>query len=72
MRSVVVPVKTAVDACARFLDDQRVLVEPACGAALVPVYEELQEISDFNSLLVIVCGGATTTTSKLNNWMATL
>lgn len=30
----------AVDACVRFAADHRMLVEPACGAALAPVYSE--------------------------------
>ena len=40
-QSVVVSDSQAVSACTRFLDDHRLLVEPACGAALAPVYEKL-------------------------------
>lgn len=47
----------AVAACRRFLDDQQVLVEPACGAALAVVYEKHPALAAYQSLLVIVCGG---------------
>ncbi len=37
---VVVSDAAAIDAIVRFLDDTRLLVEPACGAALAPLYTE--------------------------------
>lgn len=55
--SVVVSDQAALSACERFLADQRVLVEPACGAALAPVYERAPALSNFGKLLIIVCGG---------------
>ncbi|MBC7414928.1 MAG: pyridoxal-phosphate dependent enzyme [Herminiimonas sp.] len=55
--SVVVSDAAAVDACIRFADDLRVLVEPACGAALAVAYGDMPPLRRFSRPLVIVCGG---------------
>ncbi|XP_004843792.3 serine dehydratase-like isoform X1 [Heterocephalus glaber] len=55
----------AVSAVQRFLDDERMLVEPACGAALAAIYSgllgQLQAEGRLSpslaSVVVIVCGG---------------
>lgn len=57
VQSVTVTDKQAVNACLQFLDDHHVLVEPACGAALAVVYEQLPIIKQYESVLVVVCGG---------------
>jgi L-serine/L-threonine ammonia-lyase len=57
VRSVVVSDAQAVDACLRFADDARALVEPACGAALAVAYQDLPELRPFTQPLFIVCGG---------------
>ena len=67
---VVVSDQSAVDACTRFLDDHRVLVEPACGAALAIAYEHADQLLRFKRVLMIVCGGATTTVERLQAWQA--
>lgn len=67
-QSVVVSDSQAVSACARFLDDHRLLVEPACGAALAPVYENLPAIEPFNTIVCIVCGGSTVTGEQLRSY----
>ncbi|OGO91916.1 MAG: serine dehydratase [Coxiella sp. RIFCSPHIGHO2_12_FULL_44_14] len=54
---LVVSDKAAVLACRRFVDDHRVLVEPACGAALSVIYDRAPSLTTAHSLLVIVCGG---------------
>ena len=46
-------------ACENFLSDHKILVEPACGAALSPIYNKLDELEAFSKILVIVCGGST-------------
>ena len=66
--SVVVTDQQAVAACLRFLDDQRVVVEPACGASLALVYGDAQELAGYKNVLLIVCGGATATLSQLEKW----
>jgi len=68
LQSVVVSDRAAVSACQRFLADHRVVVEPACGASLAAVYDGAPELEDFDSVLVIVCGGATTTLEQLREW----
>jgi L-serine/L-threonine ammonia-lyase len=63
--SEVVSDADAIAASVAFLDDHRVLVEPACGAALAPVYANAKCLQSYASLLVIVCGGSTTTLKQL-------
>ncbi|MDX8121386.1 pyridoxal-phosphate dependent enzyme [Janthinobacterium sp. GMG2] len=72
LHSVVVSDRDAVDACQRFITDQRLVVEPACGAALAAVYGKAPELAPYRNVLVIVCGGVTATTQQLDHWSATL
>ena len=72
IHSVVVSDRDAVDACQRFITDQRLVVEPACGAALAAVYGKVPELAPYRNVLVIVCGGVTATTQQLDHWTATL
>ena len=60
----------ALGACEQFLTDHRVLVEPACGAALSVVYDGHPVLNDYSTLAVIVCGGATTTIDQIRQWAA--
>ncbi|CAG8865752.1 Phenylserine dehydratase [Pseudomonas fluorescens] len=59
--------REAVDACLAFLDDHRVLVEPACGASLAVLYGAKLPVSHLENVLVIVCGGSTATVEVLMN-----
>ena len=68
IRSIVVSDHAAVAACERFLADHRMVVEPACGASLATVYEGVPALDCFKSILVVVCGGATTTVEQLQAW----
>lgn len=68
VESVVVSDADAAGACIRFLDDHRVLVEPACGAALAVAYAHADRLARFERILMIVCGGATTTVERLQAW----
>jgi L-serine/L-threonine ammonia-lyase len=68
VHSVLVSDQEAVDACNRFLDDHRLLVEPACGAALASVYGNASALAPYRKVLVIVCGGATATADNLQQW----
>lgn len=47
----------ALSACQQFAQDRRLLVEPACGAALSAVYSQSDILSGFENIAVIVCGG---------------
>jgi len=55
--SVVVSDEAALAACVRFAHTQRVLVEPACGAALSVAYQDHAALSGSTDVMVIVCGG---------------
>jgi len=66
--SLVVSDQTAIAACDRFLVDHRVVVEPACGASLATIYDGVAALDGFKSVLVVVCGGATTTVEQLQQW----
>lgn len=68
VRSVVVSDRSALAACERFLADHRLLVEPACGASLALAYERAPELDEFRSVLVVVCGGATTSIDQIRQW----
>jgi len=68
IHSVVVSDRATVSACQRFITDQRLVVEPACGAALAVVYDALPELDSFQSVLVIVCGGVTASVEQLQRW----
>ena len=68
IHSAVVSDQAAVSACLQFADDHRVVVEPACGAALAAVYRRLSELDRFSAILVVVCGGVTVSLGQLQAW----
>lgn len=67
IESVVVTDQDALDACERFLLDHRVLVEPACGAALSLAYKQ-GYFERYANVLMVVCGGATATLGQIQQW----
>lgn len=68
IHSIVVSDRSALAACERFLTDHRILVEPACGAALSVVYDRAPALASHDKVLVIVCGGATATIDQIRTW----
>lgn len=68
IHNIVVSDQSALSACERFLDDHRMLVEPACGASLAVVYENKSLLESCSNVLIIVCGGATTTIDQIREW----
>lgn len=66
--SVTVSDAQAVDACSRFADACRVLVEPACGAALAAPAVHPALFERFRAPLFEVCGGNGVTPAKLAAW----
>jgi L-serine/L-threonine ammonia-lyase len=70
VHSLLVSDQQAVAACTRFLDDHRLLVEPACGAALAVAYAVPEALAAFDKVLIIVCGGATASADNLRQWNA--
>lgn len=65
VKSVQVSDLSALQACRRFLDDQRILVEPACGAALAVAYDQGALLHAYKQVLVIVCGGVSASISSI-------
>lgn len=72
IHSLVVSDKNTVDACTRFLNDHRVLVEPACGAALSVLYNQKIHFKPTDNVVVIVCGGASINLEMLLNYQRTI
>jgi L-serine/L-threonine ammonia-lyase len=66
--SVVVSDRQAVQACSRFADTVRVLVEPACGASLAALDARPDLFARFHAPLVEVCGGMGVTPARLAGW----
>jgi L-serine/L-threonine ammonia-lyase len=65
--------RAAVEACLRFADDHRVLVEPACGAALAAVYGAAEAVlAGVGPVVVIVCGGVGVNLAMLEKWQREL
>nr|WP_180317164.1 pyridoxal-phosphate dependent enzyme [Delftia acidovorans] len=70
VRSAVVTDAQALDACLCFIDDHRLHVEPACGAALALAYAGAPALQGFKRVLVVACGGTTNTLEQLQTWHA--
>jgi len=66
--SQVVSDAEAVEACLSFAADHRVVVEPACGAALAVLYHRAAWLKEHQSVLTVVCGGAGVTHEQLSRW----
>ena len=58
----------AVDACLQFARDHRMLVEPACGAALAVLYSGRLRNSIAGPIVVEVCGGSGVNLELLQLW----
>ncbi|MBA1275382.1 pyridoxal-phosphate dependent enzyme [Stutzerimonas azotifigens] len=67
VHSRVVSDREALAACERFLDDHRILVEPACGASLALPYFAADSLAG-ERVLVVVCGGVTATLDQQRLW----
>ncbi|XP_016058537.1 PREDICTED: L-serine dehydratase/L-threonine deaminase [Miniopterus natalensis] len=73
--SEVISDQEAVAAIEKFVDDEKILVEPACGAALAAVYSNVvQKLQGegkirvpLSSLVVIVCGGSNISLAQLQD-----
>ena len=55
-------------ALVQFLNDHRILVEPACAVALSTVYERAPQLESYDSVCVIVCGGSAVNLDLVNEW----
>ena len=70
--SVVVSDAQAVQACIRFADTTRVLVEPACGASIAALDVHASIFARFKSPLIEVCGGMGVSLARLAQWSTDL
>jgi L-serine/L-threonine ammonia-lyase len=76
--SLVVSDQEAVSACVQFANEQKTLVEPACGAAIASVYsqrcaEQVFHVANRGTkdqlrVVVIVCGGSIVNLDLMNQW----
>lgn len=64
----------AAQACCRFADDERILVELACGAALALCYDGRlkkalgRPVYKDDKVVIVVCGGSAVNTSIIEHW----
>jgi L-serine/L-threonine ammonia-lyase len=70
--SVTVTDAQALAACRKFADVHRVLVEPACGAAIAALDAHPALMRRFERPLVEVCGGVGVSLTRLAAWEAAL
>jgi len=68
VHNVTVSDAQAVSACLAFADQMRILVEPACGAALAVAYQRLPELTPYKRPLIVVCGGIGVSLAALAGW----
>ncbi|ENX20801.1 hypothetical protein F892_02828 [Acinetobacter vivianii] len=68
VQGITVSDQAAVNACLKFLDDHRTLVEPACGATLSILYDQKINFMPLENVLVIVCGGASISFEQLSKY----
>ena len=71
VHSCVVTDAEAVAACLLFAREQRVLVEPACGAALAAIFSShhrQQHLAHAQRILVVACGGSAVSLELLEGW----
>jgi len=66
----------ACAACWRFLDDERFLVEPACGVSVALAYDGrlktyLKGFRPDSKVVIVVCGGSKITLDSLNQYRQT-
>ena len=57
-----------IKACIELLDDQRVLVEPACSASFSALSIGIPLVDQAKNIVVILCGGSGITEKMLRGW----
>lgn len=71
--SLVLSDAEAAEACWRFADDERMLVEPACGVSVALAYRGrlrklLKSFSHDSKVVIVVCGGSLVSLADLARW----
>uniref|UniRef100_A0AAR5NZK8 L-serine ammonia-lyase n=1 Tax=Dendroctonus ponderosae TaxID=77166 RepID=A0AAR5NZK8_DENPD len=69
IKGITVTDEEAIDACFKFLDDHRTLVEPACGATLATLYNKKMDFSPSDNILVIIWNQAHGMKNSLELWL---
>lgn len=72
--TVVLSDAEAVDGCKKYLNDERILVEPACGVCLALCYEGrlrklMPELTVESNVVMVVCGGSNISFEILDNYV---
>jgi len=70
IKSCLVTDQEALESCFNFATEHRMLVEPACGAALSGVYFKSEELFDdmVKPIVVVVCGGNMASLDLFETW----
>lgn len=76
VRSVVLSDGEACMGCWRLADDERILVEPACGVSVALAYDGrlkhlIKGLTKESKVVIVVCGGSGVTIEKLVEWRKT-
>lgn len=72
--SLVLKDQDAIEGCVRFADDERIMVEPACGVSVATCYNGslrklLPDLMEESKVVIVVCGGSNVTASMLHAWV---
>ena len=68
IHSAVVTDQDAIRSCLTFANELRVLVEPACGAAMAAVEQGYPPLDRCENIVVIACGGNAVSAGALCEW----
>ena len=73
VRSTVLEDKEAVMGCWRLVNDERILVEPACGVNVAMCYDRrlnklVPELTPETKVVIVLCGGVNVTLEELIRW----
>ncbi|OAK99624.1 tryptophan synthase beta subunit-like PLP-dependent enzyme [Phaeosphaeriaceae sp. SRC1lsM3a] len=73
VESVVLKDGDAMEGCVRFADDERIMVEPACGVSTALCYKDrlrarLPDLTGESKVVIVICGGSNITTELLHDW----
>lgn len=76
VRSIVLSDAEACMGCWRLADDERILVEPACGVTVALAYDGrlkqlVKGLTKETKVVLVVCGGSGVSLEKLTEWRTT-
>ena len=76
VKSVVIEDREAAMGCWRFLDDERLMVEPSCGASIAVCYngklkQIIPSLTTDSKVVIIVCGGSAITLDTIMDYKMT-